>query len=133
MRLFSLPKRRVKRRLKRALRTSGLADYQDMDGGRLLSDREKHVLYKNWSVPEQSGASIPSAWLDKALDEMTLAEAIEYLRLIQSGESWGDIWKKGLGPDRNSEMSDHEYLQFFGDPIPQSGPERERFVWTERW
>ena len=86
---------------------------QEDDCDRPMSAAEKRRMFKKWKVQKGGTAGIPSSWMWKELDELTLAEAIAYLEALRSGRTWGEIQLDGLSGDAGY-LRDFEYDQFFG-------------------
>ena len=85
--------------------------------GRPMTLAEKRFLFKKWKVMKHGTAGIPATWMWKALDELTLAEAISMHQAMQSGRTWGEIQFDGLAGDEGY-LRDFEYRQFFGTDEP---------------
>lgn len=83
----------------------------DLD--RPMSVAEKRRMFKKWKVQKDGTAGIPSSWMWKELDSLTLAEAIAYHEALRSGRTWGEIQLDGISGDTGY-LRDFEYDQFFG-------------------
>lgn len=102
--------------------TSGEEDEYD----RPMTIGEKKRMFKKWKAQKAGTAGIPSTWMWKDLNEMTLAEAIAMHRAMQSGRTWGEIQFDGLSGD-DGYMRDFEYDIYFGDKSdnPHGNPDND--------